>query len=448
MNKKRYIPMSIGLLILLILLVGGCQSGTETATEETVTSTSPAANPEPPESVKATETPESSASVSDFLTAAISELQGLVEMKQANQDAFLDASTDEILDVNGQVRTGDNGKARLDLSSGTIVRVSPSSLFTLIENEEVDKGLATKIKLELGRIFVILSGGSLEVETPSGVASVRGSYLKVEYNPEEDTLELTCLEGDCSVVTPDGKTTNFTDGQKVVIHKDPDTGTWVVDEGSMNSDDFNEWLENNPEAKVFVEAGLAALEETSNSCVTLLHPENGSDFLAVGGVNFEWESQEGAANYILSFTYPSGQVVQFQTTETNMTRYIESMPPGGDYTWTVAAYDEGGDLICTSESLVFTKDETGAPKEEPKKDEDPSPTSQPPTSPPPTSPPPTSPPPTSPPPTSPPPTSPPPTSPPPTSPPPTSPPPTSPPPTQPPPTEPPPTQPPPTEPPL
>ena len=365
MNSKKNVSLLFGLLMALALFFVACQAGGETETEKTATSVSPAVSSDVPATV---ETPDAPASAIDPLTAALSELQGFVEMKQSSQPEFLEASTGLILDLNGQVRTSDTGKARLDLSSGTIVRVSPSSLFTLIANEEVDDGLATKVKLELGRIFVILSGGSLEVDTPSGVASVRGSYLKVEYNPENETLELTCLEGNCSVVTPGGETINFTDNQKIVIRKDPETGQWIVDEGPMDSDDFNEWLENNPEAKELVEAALATLEGSSSgdsttkpACFSLLQPGNGSDFPKYARVDFSWETQPGAAKYVLTFSYPTGNVVLFQTSETNMTRYIESMPLGGNYSWSVTAYDGTGTEICESESNTFSKVESPQP---------------------------------------------------------------------------------------
>ncbi len=101
---------------------------------------------------------------------------------------------------------------RIDLSSGTILRLAPASLFTLVSNEEVEGGLATKLKLELGRIYIILSGGSVDVETPSGVASVLGSYMMVEIDPFTQDVTITCLEGDCSAGGID-----FSDGQKVTL---------------------------------------------------------------------------------------------------------------------------------------------------------------------------------------------------------------------------------------
>ena len=132
------------------------------------------------------------------LTGTLSELSGRVESKQAEETAFQLVEAGDVLQVNDQVQTGDDGRVRIDLSSGTILRVAPASLFTLTSNEEVEGGLATKLKLELGRLYIILSGGSVDVETPSGVASVLGSYMMVEIDPVTQDVTITCLEGDCS----------------------------------------------------------------------------------------------------------------------------------------------------------------------------------------------------------------------------------------------------------
>ncbi len=181
-------------------------------------------------------------------------------MKQAGQTAFAPAKPDAALEAQGQVQTGADGRSRLDLSTGTIVRVAPDSLFTLISNEEAAGGLFTKLNLELGKVFIILNGGNAEVQTPAGMAAVQGSYLKVEFDPAAGALTLTCLEGDCSVTAPGGETKHFSDGQKITIHKDPATGEWIMDEGPMSPEDFQEWLDNNPEAKEMVERVKALLD--------------------------------------------------------------------------------------------------------------------------------------------------------------------------------------------
>jgi hypothetical protein len=128
------------------------------------------------------------------LSAALSELTGKVDMKAADSDTFKPADANSVLEANGQVQTGDDGRVRLDLSTGTIIRIASSSSFTLTSNEESEVGLLTKIKLETGKIFIILNGGRAEVETPSGVASVRGSYMEVSVEPETGDVYVTCLK--------------------------------------------------------------------------------------------------------------------------------------------------------------------------------------------------------------------------------------------------------------
>jgi hypothetical protein len=135
------------------------------------------------------------------LSAILSEIRGKVEIKQAGQDVFAPANADSFLNENGQVQTGDDGRVRLDLSTGTIIRVAPASLFTLILNEPAEESLKTSLELLLGKIFIILNGGSMEVQTPSGTAAVRGSYMSVEYNPPSGGTRITCLEGNCSLAT-------------------------------------------------------------------------------------------------------------------------------------------------------------------------------------------------------------------------------------------------------
>lgn len=367
MINKKYEIITL-LVVIFGLLFAACAGESEDPgmEESTPTSASPAETAEPETSAPATD-PDNA-----LVTAVLSELEGLVEMKQAGEDAFSAAQADSILELNGQVQTGDDGKVRLDLSSGTIVRVSPSSLFTLVSNEETEDGLITKLQLSLGRIFVILNGGSLEVETPSGVASVRGSYLMNEFNPETGTFTLTCLEGDCSYVSPTGETVDYTDGEKVEISQDPTTGEWVVVKGPMTTGDFQLWFENSPEAQSLVDAALSSsTAETGGDedCMGILGPSSDSDYGAFGPVEFEWEPQAGADYYIVEFTLPTDppKLIQFRSDDTSMTRYIENLPPGGGYSWNVTAYGSDGTAICTSASQEFTKEDTDQFYEEMKK---------------------------------------------------------------------------------
>ena len=313
------------------------------------------------------------------LSAAVRDLEGKVDIKQAGQDTFSSAGADSVLEVNGQIQTGDDGRVRLDLTSGTIIRVAPSSLFTLTSNDEVEGGLATKIKLELGKVFIILNGGTADVETPSGVASVRGSYMKVEVDSDTFDVYVTCLEGNCSAENSAGKV-NFTEGEKTILfQKDPVTGNWTIPNVEpMTPEEFQEWLDENPEAKeLFNKAAatmtalakptatvtatptlVAAMPDAaaSNSCFKAIQPTMGSGLPHQGKVKFEWESQPGAQKYVVTFINSDGNPVSFETTETSLEKFVEGfIPKPGNFTWTITAYGADGNAICTTEQQTFSK---------------------------------------------------------------------------------------------
>lgn len=340
------------------------------------------------------------------LSAKLSELTGLVQLKQNADADFAPASADSKLDVNGQVQTGDDGRVRLDLSSGTIIRIAPSSIFTLTSNDETEGGLITRIQLEAGKIFIILNGGQADVETPSGVASVRGSYMKVQVDPVTKTIYITCLEGDCSASNPAGAV-NFTNGQSVVLFAQDEQGNWTVPSvGQMTPEEFQEWLDENPEAQEFYEQGIAALtalaptEEAteeptevptdvptdeptevptevdsavppagaSNACSQLQEPANGSGLGKIGNTTFSWSEQPGATSYVVTFINQNGVRVRVGSTTNSTAFYIEILGTGGSYEWFVTAYDENGNELCTSTASTFSKpqgDPTPKPKPEP-----------------------------------------------------------------------------------
>ena len=185
------------------------------------------------------------------LIATLSEMQGLVEARQSSQAEFSPAGEGASVGAGGQVRTGDDGRARLNLSSGSIVRIAPSSSFTLSGNEARPEGLLTTIKLEAGKIWVILNGGEIDIETPSGVASVRGSYMSAQLQPD-GAVRITCLEGECSLKTA-ASMTELIAGQGATLLN----ASAPPQQDSMTQEEFDEWLAVNPEAVVVLPAVTA-----------------------------------------------------------------------------------------------------------------------------------------------------------------------------------------------
>ncbi|MCD4671721.1 MAG: FecR domain-containing protein [Anaerolineaceae bacterium] len=179
--------------------------------------------------------------------ARLTAIAGEVLARQPEQTAFNPVAEAVILPVKSQVKTLGNSQARLDLSSGTIIRLGPNTLFTLEVQQSGDEGLFTRIWMDFGKVWIILNGGSLEIETPSGLAAVRGSYMSVEYYPESEDLTVTCMEG-CCILQNDMGMMEMVSGEAAEISEQG-----IAPAGRRMSDnEARQWLVMNPEATMIV----------------------------------------------------------------------------------------------------------------------------------------------------------------------------------------------------
>ncbi len=221
-------------LLILTFLLGACTTAT-TATETSNSS--------------ATEPPAASGSNSAAREAVLSEIENTVSIRKTSTDESIPAEKGMSILEGGSVETGEDGRARIDLMpEGTIVRVGPNSSFSFPKLTEEGNEPKTTIQLLFGKVFVLLKGGSLNVETPSGVASVRGSLLSVEFNPETNRISATCMEGDCSLQAEGGEEIDLPEGQESFI----DEGGEVMDPFPMDQDEVEAWLSENPEMDLFM----------------------------------------------------------------------------------------------------------------------------------------------------------------------------------------------------
>ncbi len=187
--------------------------------------------------------------------AVLSKPSGSVSVQETVEQEYISAIEGHVLNEGGKVQTGEDGRVRLDLSTGTIVRVGPSSLFTLEANTPADDGLITTIGLELGRLWVILNGGQLKVDTDSGQATVRGSYMSVDF--KDGLLRVTCLEGTCTFQNETGDYT-IPAGSKLETNGAGEAPIITL----MSEVEIQEWLAANPEAAEIVAALKAAATAT------------------------------------------------------------------------------------------------------------------------------------------------------------------------------------------
>lgn len=181
---------------------------------------------------------------SGALSAILSEISGEVFTRKPGEQDFLQATETMILEFKSQVQTMKDSRARVDMMDGSIIRLGPLTLFTLESGEESDAGLLSRIKIEAGELWIILRGGSIEVETPSGLATVRGSFMNVAVNPTSGEVLVTCLEGRCNL-TNQGGSIDLVGGQ---TGRMPDNSTPPV-MGNMSDADVQRWLQFNPEAR-------------------------------------------------------------------------------------------------------------------------------------------------------------------------------------------------------
>lgn len=226
-------------LLLLTLLLVACSS--TPTTPETDATESPA--------VESTAT-ENNDQLETSREALLSEIENDVTAKIESSSEFSSASVGMVIPIGGTIQTGDDSRAKLSLSpENTIVRVGPNSSFTLSQMNDENGEPKTTLQLLFGKIFILLNGGSLEVQTPSGVASVRGSLLSVEYDAETNRVRASCLEGFCSLENENGEEVEMTEGESAFI----DEAGEMSEVGEMDQDEVQDWLEENPELDEFMD---------------------------------------------------------------------------------------------------------------------------------------------------------------------------------------------------
>lgn len=303
-------------------------------------------------------------------SAVLSEVHGQVTIKNIGEMDSSPAIDGMILDVEGEIITGADGRARLDLSTGTVIRLAPNTTFALTANEAEAEGLLTRIKLEAGRIWIALQGGSMAVDTPSGLASVRGSNLMVWVDPGTQNVYVSCFEGLCGAENTDHYLGLQTGDGAVLYHVE--TGENLPPPGyfSLTWEDFEDWAENNPEVMDILPSIVQTLTAIPNppeiplptitatatpSCFSLLTPIDGASLPDVGSVNFTWSTQPDTVLYRVDFISPSGALNSLTTPDTSLLRYIESLTVGGTYTWQVTALNSAGGVLCTAGPYTFDK---------------------------------------------------------------------------------------------
>ncbi|MCE9647712.1 MAG: FecR family protein [Chloroflexi bacterium] len=227
-------------LLILTFLLGACS---ETSAPQTLAAEIPGVTGEP----VTNETP--TGSNIPAREAVLSEIENTVLVRTSASGEAMPASNGAHVLETDSVETGDNSRARLDLvPDGTIVRLAPNTSFVLNTLASDEGTPQTKLQLLFGQVFILLNGGSLDVETPSGVASVKGSLMSVTYSKTQNRTTATCLEGHC-VVTDEDEELKLTEGQAADFFE----GELEDQYREMSFEELGLWVLDNPDLEEHIE---------------------------------------------------------------------------------------------------------------------------------------------------------------------------------------------------
>jgi hypothetical protein len=201
------------------------------------------------------------------LSATLSEITGVVEVRNSTQDNYSTVDDGYILKMIQQLQTQQQSKVKLDLSTGSIVRIGQSTIFSLAQTQEASSNSISLLALQLGKIWIVLKGGSINVNTPGGLASVRGSYMSVWVEPGTNIITEMCLEGHCAFQNNAG-TVELTSAQKI-ISTDPNVLPVVQ---PMDMSDIQSWLDNCPESAAIIPSILYLIATSTPTATPEITP--------------------------------------------------------------------------------------------------------------------------------------------------------------------------------
>ncbi len=222
-------PGSRAAVCLLVVFLTACtRSALTPPPQSAATQPPPLVTP----TVRPTRTPRAAASpaperVAEALSvrsATVTELRGGVQARENQAASFRAAQLGEALGVGAGIRTDDTGQATLKLTEGSIIRVDRSTTFELTELSGDETNPQTVLGLNVGRLFVltaqVLGLTGFDIQTPAGVASVRGSAFSVQFNAERQEIVVTCLESSTPCTFSSGdNTATLSNGQTLTLNE-------------------------------------------------------------------------------------------------------------------------------------------------------------------------------------------------------------------------------------
>lgn len=120
--------------------------------------------------------------------ATVRLINGSLQIKRSDTEKWEIGTLGMMLFSGDQIKTGENSKAYILFTDATQVKMNASSLLT-IEGKREEKSLVKKLQLKVGEIWakVTRQDSPMQVETPTSVASVKGTEFDVLVDEDGNT---------------------------------------------------------------------------------------------------------------------------------------------------------------------------------------------------------------------------------------------------------------------
>ena len=274
--------------------------------------------------------------------------EGNVSVMKAGTDDWIEAEVDMELEVGDTIKTGDDSGAEITFFDGSTMELEAGTEIEILSLDlSCDTGVTTitltqTIGTTISRVTKLLDpASSYEVETPTGVAGVRGSVLIVTVGGDGTTL-LTNQQGDIWAIAG-GVELQIPEGRTCIIIFGQPPELIPVNDPPLAEDDAAITDEDNP--VTVAASGVLDNDSDPNVGDTLI--VTAVDTSGTVGAVTAWDADG-------SFTYdPNGQFEYLQAggSTTDSFTYTISDGNGGSDTATVTITINGVNDVPTDISL-------------------------------------------------------------------------------------------------
>jgi len=153
---------------------------------------------------------------------------GKAEVKAPQSPEWKPARINMPLKMGWDLRTFVESAVELEFESGTTLKINENSVVTLskLYKESQEAGGNSQVKIATGEVWgnvkkLVNKKSTFAFETPTAVASIRGTIVGIKNRGNRDTIE--CSEGEVEVTHKgSGRTVTITNRQQAVIHPGSD----------------------------------------------------------------------------------------------------------------------------------------------------------------------------------------------------------------------------------